>query len=128
MPWARTGHTYTAYLLGILLTVQFFLAGLGVLGGESIEPHRTVGHVMEPVSLILLVLAVLARYRGALLGMSIALFVFIVLQSVWIDIDNPQWLRGIHVLMALVIAMTIREVIGVSRREQAVPAAAPPAA
>lgn len=110
MPWARTGHTYIAYLLGILLVVQFFLAGLGVLGGESIEAHRQVGHIMEPVSLILLVLALLARYRGPLLGMSIALFVFIVLQSVWINIDNPLWLRSIHVLMALVIAMTIREV------------------
>jgi hypothetical protein len=57
--------------------------------------------------------------------MSIALFVFIVLQSVWINIDNPLWLRSIHVLMALVIAMTIREVVEASRADGAPAPAAP---
>jgi hypothetical protein len=117
MPWARTGHTYVAYALGLLLVIQFLLAGLGTVGGESIEPHRMVGSLMQLLSLILLVLAVLARYRGPLLGMSIFLFVAMVLQSLWINIDNPLWIRAIHVLMALVIAMTIREVVETSRTE-----------
>jgi hypothetical protein len=118
MPWARTGHTYIAYALGLLLVIQFFLAGLGTVGGESIEPHQMVGSLMQLLSLVLLVLAVLARYRGPLLGMTIFLFVAMVLQSVWINIDDPLWIHSIHVLMALVIAMTIREVVDVSRAER----------
>jgi hypothetical protein len=129
MPWARQGHTYVAYALGLLLVIQFFLAGLGVsdLGHKDIDPHRAVGSLMQLVGLILLILALLARYRGPLLGMTIVLFVLLILQGVWVEVD-ASILRALHVLGALVIAMTIREVIEVSRREQAAPAAAPPAA
>jgi hypothetical protein len=112
MPWARTGHTYVAYALGLLLVIQFFLAGLGIaeLGNKDIEPHQMVGSLMQLLALILLVLAILARYRGPLLGMTIALFVFLVLQSVWANIDVDV-LRAVHVLGALVIAMTLREIV-----------------
>lgn len=128
MPWARQGHTYVAYALGFLLVIQFFLAGLGTIGGESIDAHRGVGSLMELLTLVLLILALLARYRGPLLGMTIFLFVATVLQSLWVNIDDPLWIHSIHVLMALVIALTIREVIGVARREQAVAPSAPPSA
>jgi hypothetical protein len=115
MPWARTGHTYIAYALGLLLVIQFFLAGLGIveLGNKDIEPHQMVGSLMQLLSLILLVFAVLARYRGPLLGMSISLFVLMVLQSVWAGVDVSV-LRAVHVLGALAIAMTLREIIGVA--------------
>lgn len=126
MPWARSGHTYIAYALGLLLVFQFFLAGLGIaeLGNGDIEPHQMVGSLMQLLSLILLVFAVLARYRGPLLGMSIVLFVLLVLQSVWGNIDVDV-LRAVHVLGALFIAMTIREVIEASRAEGAAQPAAP---
>jgi hypothetical protein len=116
MPWARTGHTYVAYLLGLLVVVQFFLAGLGIaeLGHKGMDAHEGVGHLMEIVSLVLLILAVLARYRGPLLGMSIAVFVLIVLQSFWAEADASV-LRALHVLGALAIAMTIREIVGRTR-------------
>lgn len=117
MPWARTGHTYAAYALGLLVVVQFLLAGLGTIGGESIDPHQILGQLMQLLALVLLVFAVLARYSGPLLGMSIFLFVAMVLQTVWVQIEDPLWIRSIHVLMALLIALTIREMIGVSRRE-----------
>lgn len=117
MPWARTGHTYVAYALGLLVVVQFLLAGLGTIGGDSIDPHQILGQLMQLLALVLLVFAVLARYSGPLLGMSIFLFVAMVMQTVWVQIEDPLWIRSIHVLMALLIALTIREMIGVSRRE-----------
>jgi hypothetical protein len=129
MPWARTGHTYVAYALGLLLVIQFFLAGLGIaeLGHKDIDPHRAVGSLMQLLGLILLVLALLARYRGPLLGMSIGLFVLLILQGVWVEVDGSV-LRALHVLGALAIAMTIREVIEVGRRERGPAVAAPPRA
>ena len=121
MPWARTGHTYVAYALGFLLVIQFFLAGLGIveLGNKDIEPHQMVGSLMQLLSLVLLILAVLARYRGPLLGMSIGLFVFMVLQSVWANIDVSV-LRAVHVLGALVIAMTLREIVAQAKNPDGV--------
>jgi Family of unknown function (DUF6220) len=123
MPWAKTAFTYLALLLGALVVVQFFLAGYGVieLGGKGMKTHETVGHIMEPVSLLLLIFGLLARYRGALLGMTIAVFVLIVLQSFWANADASV-LRALHVLGALSIAMILREIVA-KQREQ--PAAAP---
>ena len=116
MPWARTGHTYLAYLLGLLVVIQFFLAGFGAveLGNEGMDAHKEVGHLMEAASLILVILAVLARYRGALLGMSIAVFVLIVLQNAWAN-SSVSVLAALHTLGALAIAMTLREIVGRSR-------------
>jgi hypothetical protein len=112
MPWARQGHTYVAYALGLLVVVQFFLAGLGAveLGNEGMDAHKGVGHLLEVGSLILLILAVLARYRGALLGMSIAVFVLVVLQNVWANM-TVSVLAALHVIGALAIAMTLREIL-----------------
>ena len=112
MPWARQGHTYVAYALGLLVVIQFFLAGFGVveLGNEGLDAHKTVGRVMEGLSLILLILAVLARYRGALLGMTIVVFVLVVLQSAWAN-SGVSVLAALHTLGALAIAMTLREIV-----------------
>ena len=129
MPWARTGFVYVAYVLGLLLLVQFFLAGLGIaeLGHKGLDAHRGVGSLMQILSLVLLVLAVVARFRGPLLGMSIALFVLMALQSVWAN-ATASILSALHVLGALAIAMTLREIIGVSRADQPATAAPPPRA
>lgn len=112
MPWARTGHTYVAYALGLLLVIQFFLGGFGAveLGNEGMGAHKSVGHLMEAGGLILLVLAVLARYRGALLGMSIAVFVLVVLQNAWAN-SSVSVLAALHTLGALAIALTLREIV-----------------
>ena len=121
MPWARTGHTYVAYALGLLVVIQFFLAGLGAveLGNEGMDAHRSVGRVMEVGSLILLILAVVSRYRGALLGMSIAVFVLIVLQSAWAN-SSTSVLAALHTLGALAIAMTLREIVARAKDPDAV--------
>jgi hypothetical protein len=114
MPWARTGHTYIAYVLGLLVVFQFFLAGYGVaeVGGneDALDLHKTIGGILHLFTLILLVLALFAKYRGALLGMSIGLFVLATLQFIWID-AGAAIVRSLHVVGALAIAMTLREVM-----------------
>jgi hypothetical protein len=118
MPWARTGHTYVAYVLGLLVVIQFFLAGLGIFGGD-IEAHQALGSFFQLGSLVLLVLALLAKYRGPLLGMSIAVFVFAVLQTVWVQaFEDTAALAALHVVGALAIAMTLREVVNRIREDE----------
>jgi hypothetical protein len=114
MPWARTGHTYTAYVLGLLVVFQFFLAGYGIAevgaNEDALDLHETIGGILHLLTLVLLVLALFAKYRGALLGMSIFLFVLATLQYVWIDAGEGI-VRSLHVVGALAIAMTLREVV-----------------
>jgi hypothetical protein len=40
---ARRVFAGLAWLLVLATAIQFLLAGLGVLGGESLEPHRQWG-------------------------------------------------------------------------------------
>ena len=109
------------------MVVQFFLAGLGIvqLGNQGMDAHEQVGHLMELLALVLLVFALLAKYRGAILGMTIALFVLIVLQNVWAN-ATVSGLAALHVLGALTIAMIIREIAG--RASEANPRPARPTA
>jgi hypothetical membrane protein len=111
MPWAKTGHTYVAYVLGLLVVVQFFLAGIGIFGG-SIDAHKGIGSLFQLLALILVVLALLAGIRGPLLGMSIATFLFAALQSAWVQaIGDIPAVAALHVVGALAIAMTLREIV-----------------
>jgi hypothetical protein len=123
MPWAKTAYVALAILMGVMVVVQFFLAGYGVLGGEPMGAHKLIGHLLEPLSLILVIFAALGRLGGKLIGMSGTLLVLVVLQSVWIDADAAV-LRAFHVLGALSIAMILREIVANARPAAAtVPAA-----
>jgi hypothetical protein len=107
--------------MGLMVVVQFFLAGYGVLGGEPMGAHKLIGHLLEPLSLLLVIFGALAKLGGKLIGMAGALLVLVVLQSVWIDADASV-LRAFHVLGALAIAMILREIVSNAR-----PATAPAA-
>jgi Family of unknown function (DUF6220) len=91
------------YLFLVAVAVQFFLAGLGVLGGEDIEAHRTWGFtVMHILPLLMFGVAISVKAGRVTIGMTLLLFVLVGLQSLWVDFD-PMWVRSIHVLSALVI-------------------------
>ena len=121
MPWAKTAFIFLAVAMGLLVVVQFFLAGYGVLGGEPMGAHKAIGHILEPLSLVLVIFAALGRLGGKLIGMAGALLVLVILQSVWIDADAAV-LRAFHVLGALAIAMILREIVA-NARPTAAPAA-----
>lgn len=102
---ARRIFVVLAWLFVIAVAIQFFLAGLGLLGGESIEAHRQWGFVVLHLIPIMMVIAALVGRMGwRIIGSSIGLFVLVFLQPLFADPElRPQWLRSLHVLDALFI-------------------------
>jgi hypothetical protein len=104
MTWARPAYQWLVWLFLLGLAVQFFLAGMGVLGGESIDPHAGLGSLLQLVSLIMLILAFVGKVERRLLIMTLVLFVLMVLQSVFAQPDlDPVFLRTFHVFDAFLI-------------------------
>lgn len=91
------------YLFLVAVAIQFFLAGLGVMGGESIEAHRVWGYaVLHIIPMLMFGAAIAVKAGRTTIGMIVVLFVLVGLQPLWIDFD-PMWVSAIHVLSALVI-------------------------
>ena len=95
------------WLFVAAVAVQFFLAGLGVLGGEGIEAHRQWGFTaLHLLPVLMLIAAIAGRMGRTVIGLTIALFVLVFLQPLFAAADlDPPWLRSLHVLNALIIAM-----------------------
>lgn len=120
MPWPETrkackekpdvpqfSFKLLSYLFLAAVVVQFFLAGLGTLGGESIDAHRILGMAaLLPIGLLMFGAAIWAQMGKVTIGMVFALFVLIVLQIPFSRPElEPEWLRSLHVLNALFIFM-----------------------
>ena len=88
-------------ILGI--GVQFFL---GVLGGESIDPHAAFGSLLQLLTLILVILAFVSKQPSEVKGMSVVLLVLAILQTVFI-IDDLDQLRAFHVFDAFLITALV---------------------
>ena len=89
----------------IAVAIQFLLAGLGIMGGESMEAHRQWGFVtLHLVPILMLIAAVVGRMGRAVIGTTIGLFLLVFLQPLFAAPDlDPRWLRSLHVLNALFI-------------------------
>lgn len=74
-----------AILTAVIIVVQFFLAGLGAFDGvhsgaaarntSHYDPHKTVGYVIALLSVLMLLMAVVGRLGGRVIGMAAALLV-----------------------------------------------------
>jgi hypothetical protein len=93
------------YLFLIAVAIQFFLGGLYVLGGESIEAHRQWGFIaLHLIPLGMFGFAIAAKAGRVTIGLTVLLFVLVFLQPLFADEGlDPQWLRALHVLDALAI-------------------------
>jgi hypothetical protein len=89
------------FLLGV--AVQFFLAGLTVFGGTSIEAHRVLGFGLMASALLLLILALVGRLPRRTVLLTLLLLGLGVLQSVLTNIDVDE-IAALHLVNALVIA------------------------
>src|SRR5690349_15114908 len=89
------------FFIGV--AVQFLLAGVGVVGGESITPHRILGMTLQLVALLIVVTAFLSKQPKPVLIMSGALLVLMVLQTPFIHIEDPMIIRSLHVFDAFLI-------------------------
>ena len=102
---ARRIYVWLAWLFVVAVGVQFFLAGIGVLGGESIEAHRQWGFIaLHLVPILMFIAAIVGRMGRTVLILTGALFLLVFVQALFADPElDPQWLRSIHVLNALFI-------------------------
>ena len=73
------------FLLGVV--VQFFLAGLYVFGGTSIESHRVLGFILAAAALLLVILALVGRLPRKTVLLTLLLLGLGVLQSVLVNVD-----------------------------------------
>ena len=105
MDVARKSFVGLAWLFVLAVAIQFLLAGLGVLGGESIEAHRQWGFVaLHLIPILMLVAAIIGRMGRYVIGLTVLLFLLVFLQPLFADPElHPQWLRSLHVLNALFI-------------------------
>jgi hypothetical protein len=105
MEVARKTFLGLAWLFVLAVAIQFLLAGLAVLGGESIEAHRQWGFVvLHLIPILMLVAAIVGRLGKSVIGLTVLLFLLVFLQPLFADPElDPQWLRSLHVLNALFI-------------------------
>jgi hypothetical protein len=105
MDVARKIFVGLAWLFVLAVAIQFLLAGLGVLGGESLEPHRQWGFiVLHLLPILMLIAAIVGRMGRTVIVLTVVLFLLVFLQPLFADPElHPQWLRSLHVLNALFI-------------------------
>src|SRR4029450_5199857 len=105
MEVARKIFVGLAWLFVLAVAIQFLLAGLGVLGGESLEAHRQWGFLaLHLIPILMLIAAIVGRMGWTVLGLTGALFLLVFLQPLFADPElDPRWLRSLHVLNALFI-------------------------
>ena len=104
MTWARPAYTGMLWLIALGASVQFFLAGLGLveLGGESIEPHQALGSFLFIPVILLLPISLVGKMGKIYIGAAFALLVVLILQSVWIQATDEGVVKAIHPLGGLV--------------------------
>jgi hypothetical protein len=105
MDMARKLFVGLAWLFVLAVAIQFLLAGLGVLGGESMEPHRQWGFiVLHLMPLLMLIAAIVGRMGRTVIALTLGLLLLVFVQPVFVDTQlDPRWLRSLHVLNALFI-------------------------
>ncbi len=101
-----TVHNGLAWVVLIAVGMQFFLAGLGLFGAATLQPHRMVGSLLIPVTLVLFLLALAGRLGSAVIGMSAALFVLTVVQSMLPR--GPALIAAFHPVNALILLFIAR--------------------
>ena len=105
MDAARKIFVGLAWLFVLAVAIQFFLAGLGVLGGESLEAHRQWGFiVLHLLPILMIVAARVGRMRRTVNGLAGLDLLLVFVQPLFVDPAlDPRWLRSLHVLNALFI-------------------------
>jgi hypothetical protein len=105
MDVARRLFAGLAWLFVLAVAIQFLLAGLGVLGGQSMEAHRLWGFiVLHLIPILMLIAAIVGRMGRTVLALTVLLFLLVFVQPLFADAQlDPRWLRSLHVLNALFI-------------------------
>ncbi len=110
-------HKGIAQLLGLLVFVQMFLAGIwhaGVVVGP--EAHVFTGLAMLILSLVNLILAGVERLPKRVVGMTALFFVLMLLQPILMEFrrNGMPFLSAFHTLNAAILGVTSSIVIKVA--------------
>jgi len=112
-------------LFVVLIPIQFYLAGHGAMEGAysancadpsnnckaplmttAWDPHVLVGSLMALIAILILITALIGRPPRPLFQMSIALFVFMVIQYIlplWYESASTRWIAALHAVNALIV-------------------------
>jgi hypothetical protein len=114
----RTADLAYCYLTGLFvigILVQIFLAGVGVFGinaskvqnASSFDLHRNFGEILGLVSIIILILALVARFsrRTVFEAVGLVLLVEVAQHGLAAAGDNDKWIGGLHALDGVVIML-----------------------
>jgi hypothetical protein len=86
-PVARLLHAFTTSLLVVCVVVQIFLAGLGVFDDPAMFlSHAGFGYLIEALTLVVLVTALLAGAGRRQVGLAALAFGLMILQSVFVGL------------------------------------------
>jgi hypothetical protein len=81
-----------AWLFVLAVAIQFLLAGLGVLGGESLEAHRQWGFVvLHLIPILMFIAAIIGRMGRTVISLTVALFLLVLLQPLFADRLASIW-------------------------------------
>jgi hypothetical protein len=104
------------YVLGVV--IQFFLAGLGALGGEDYKAHEGFGwSALHLTPILLLVLTFLAGASTLTKLLTLALVVVAFIQPFWVTQFRDETLGALHLIGALVIFTLAHDIARRSMRE-----------
>lgn len=107
-------HTGLAWIILAAVVAQFFFAGLGLFTTAGFGAHRLTGSLIVPVSLVLLVLALVGRLGRMRIGLSAALFVLTLVQS--LIIKAPSLVAALHPVNAIAILYVAQRLTVAGRR------------
>ena len=90
------------FLAGLLL--QFYLAGAGLFGAGSFQPHRMLGDALTVLVILFPVLAVVGRLGRKLIGLSLLLVFLTIVQILLPSLrGSVSWIAALHPVNALAL-------------------------
>jgi hypothetical protein len=97
-------HRGLAWLTLAVLVLQVYLAGSGIFGATSFEPHRTVGYLLVLLVLLLLLMALVARSSRRVLGLSALLVTLAIVQVALVYLRaSAPFVSALHAVNALAL-------------------------
>lgn len=98
-------HYFLSYVILICLVVEFFFAGMGVFHAASFKIHQLTGVLLLACSLLLLIIALIGKTGGKIIGFSTLLFVLLFIQPLLLQITQP-FVQALHLVNGLGIVAT----------------------
>ena len=90
------------FLAGLLL--QFYLAGAGLFGAGSFQPHRMLGDALTVLAILFPVLAIVGRLGQKVIGLSLLLVVLTIVQIMLPSLrGSASWIAALHPVNALAL-------------------------